>query len=1144
MDFNKLLEDDGKLKASPEIKQYHHNLKLKVKEILELATKAREMGIDPTKEVEIYIAQDVASRTEGLVGPKGVAKRLKELEKTMSKAKIVIQIAKEIAQGKFFQSTPEQLADQALRTAISYQTEGITAAPIEGISKVLIKTNQDGTSYLAVYYAGPIRSAGGTAQGVSTLIADVIRKELKLDRYKATEKEVERMLEEVRLYNKIMHLQLPTSDEEIRYAWRNIPIQITGDPTEKEEVGGYRDIPSMDSNRVRGGACLVLNDGLVGRAKKIMKRVKKMNIEGWEWLADIAAGKYSDKRATESQSGGKPTKVTPDYSFAEDALMGRPTFADPTAVGGFRLRYGHARNTGIAGIGIHPGLMAAVQDFLAPGTHVRTERPGKGSIVAPIDTIRPPIVRLKNGNVIKVNSYELGQKIVNQIDEILFVGDMLVGVGEFFQNNYRLTPPGYNVEWWALEMLDAGWPGKKEDEHDIEFFARINYNHPDVHTAIEMAKKYNVALHPCYTPMWKYAQLKELPLLHKCLWETDNTVLSKECKKILEDILVPHTVLSNGLDIGDMIEALKIQLPKNADLNQLIEKEEDALKVVQQVSIVNIKDTVGTTIGARMGRPEKAKARLMKPQLHGLFPLGKDKDIKRTLSKAIDKKFIKVSLGNRYCKSCNKSTWMLKCPECNKETILRGTCTRCGAEMKEGPCDECGGKVSFTRYFNINIRDIMSNIYKHLIHIPNDVKLKDVLKNPEGMPEIIDKGILRAQYGLNVFRDGTIRYDATDAPLTHFMPKEIDVSVKRLREIGYTHDMFGKPLERDDQLLEIKPQDIIVHKSIYNHLYNVSKFVDDELQKIYGLDPYYNIKSHEDLIGHLIIGLAPHTSAGVIGRLIGYTRSSVCWAHPFWHSSKRRNCDGDEDGIILLLDGFLNFSKKYLPTTRGSKMDTPLVLVVTLNPGEVDDEAYNLDCMTNYTLDFYRAACDFEIPSKLSDLIQRAEQRIGKAEQFEGFVFSHFTSDMAQGPLKTKYKDSNLNIRDKLNVQLGLAKKIRAVNEKENALRILEKHTLPDLMGNLRAFASQKIRCVTCNTKYRRIPISGKCRNPECPKSNLVLTVPPKGVTKYFDICEMLVKNYNLGKYHEDRLERIKISLEGHFSEKKKAVSLDLSEWL
>ena len=111
----------------------------------------------------------------------------------------------------------------------------------------------------------------------------------------------------------------------------------------------------------------------------------------------------------------------------------------------------------------------------------------------------------------------------------------------------------------------------------------------------------------------------------------------------------------------------------------------------------------------------------------------------------------------------------------------------------------------------------------------------------------------------------------------------------------------------------------------------VANFVDDLLERYYGMERFYNVKDKYDLIGHLIAGLAPHTSAGVLGRIVGFTKALGCYAHPYlftkalgcyahpyFHSAKRRNCDSDEDSVLLLLDALINFSKSYLPSTRGS----------------------------------------------------------------------------------------------------------------------------------------------------------------------------------------------------------------------------------
>jgi len=55
-------------------------------------------------------------------------------------------------------------------------TEGILVAPLEGVVSARFITNTDGSPSLAISFAGPIRSAGGTGQALSVLIADILRR--------------------------------------------------------------------------------------------------------------------------------------------------------------------------------------------------------------------------------------------------------------------------------------------------------------------------------------------------------------------------------------------------------------------------------------------------------------------------------------------------------------------------------------------------------------------------------------------------------------------------------------------------------------------------------------------------------------------------------------------------------------------------------------------------------------------------------------------------------------------------------------------------------------------------------------------------------------------------------------------------------
>lgn len=278
--------------CSENMKKYFENIVDEVKKIYRIAEECRKKGFDPTDEVEIPLAADMADRVEGLVGPKGVAERIRELVKELGKEPAALEIAKEIVEGKFGNFDKEKKAEQAVRTALAVLTEGIVAAPLEGIADVKIKKNPDGTEYLAIYYAGPIRSAGGTAQALSVLVGDFVRKAMGLDRYKPTEDEIERYVEEVELYqSEVGSFQYNPTADEIRTAIRNIPIEITGEATDDVEVSGHRDLPRVETNQLRGGALLVLVEGVLLKAPKILRHVDKLGIEGWDWLKDLMSKK-------------------------------------------------------------------------------------------------------------------------------------------------------------------------------------------------------------------------------------------------------------------------------------------------------------------------------------------------------------------------------------------------------------------------------------------------------------------------------------------------------------------------------------------------------------------------------------------------------------------------------------------------------------------------------------------------------------------------------------------------------------------------------------------------------------------------------------------------------------------------------------
>ena len=913
---------------------YFELLEKGLQDALTVAGAARAEGRDPTTEVEIPLAIDLAERVEKLIGIPGVAVRIRELEaQGLSREEAALAIGIDFAEGRLGKGFSKiESVDSAIRTSVALLTEGVVAAPMEGIARVDLGKNDDGTDYLKVYYAGPIRSAGGTAQALSVLVADYVRRSVGIAPWKPRPEEVERYVEEIGLYKRVAGLQYSPSDDEIRTIVRNCPICIEGEPTEEEEVSGYRDLPRIETNRVRGGIALVAAEGIALKRPKLKKHVSKLGIEGWEWLDTLATGKKDG-----GDSGPK---------FLRDLIAGRPVFSHPSRPGGFRLRYGRARNTGLAAAGINPASMILLGEFMAAGTQIKVEQPGKAAAVAPVSSIEGPTVRLLNGDVIRIDSPEdvlawmppsrdpraISTALKAHVSKILDTGEILISYGEFLENNRPLAPASYTFEWWAEELLAAG--GDPAGKEGIPGGA-----------AIELSRKYGVPLHPAHTYLWHDLSLEEFELLativsQKGRLESGKLILPLEAKDPLETLLVLHKVRDAELIIDDplpLLLCLGIE-PDGAGLKKSPESMGGtALESANKLSGITIRARAPTRVGARMGRPEKSDKRLMRPPPHVLFPTGEEGGKSRSVQEAAKHALgnvtgmVNVEIERRVCRDCRKEGFAFRC-ECGGYTDKKRVCPKCHIPGLE-KCPKCGEKTTAASAMRFDIKKLYFQALENLgEREPESLKGVMGLSSRDKTPEPLEKGILRAKHGVNIFKDGTVRYDLTDLPLTHFRPDEIGTSTETLKELGYPEDMFGAALSRADQVCELKVQDIILSRDAGSISSRCAQFVDELLVKFYRLEPYYNAHSPQDLLGTLMVGLAPHTSAGVLCRLIGYSTASAGFGHPFFHAAKRRNCDGDEDCVMLLMDALLNFSMSYLPEKRGGKMDACLVMTTLLNP--------------------------------------------------------------------------------------------------------------------------------------------------------------------------------------------------------------------
>ena len=55
--------------------------------------------------------------------------------------------------------------------------------------------------------------------------------------------------------------------------------------------------------------------------------------------------------------------------------------------------------------------------------------------------------------------------------------------------------------------------------------------------------------------------------------------------------------------------------------------------------------------------------------------------------------------------------------------------------------------------------------------------------------------------------------------MTHFKPSEIGITAEKARELGYD-------VQNDDDVVELRPQDVVIPRNCVENLFNTTKYLD------------------------------------------------------------------------------------------------------------------------------------------------------------------------------------------------------------------------------------------------------------------------------------------------------------------------------
>lgn len=989
-------------------------------------SQVKAQGPDLVKRIEPYIYNQYVEKVLHFLDDKPFHQWLKQNYAHHQRMKL-LRLACDYYSQRMRHEDPATIALYAARAILAMVTEGVVSTCIEGLEAAAVKMNPDGTKYLAIVIKPPIRAAGASALGI--LLLSLIR--LSLDngyQYKVTDAQLARYMAEVSQYCRLHPQVVNPTNQQIRQLMPRLPLCIDGTASD-QLVESSREVQGVDTPYLRGGANLAIIAPFFVKYKKTIKYAKLFDLD-YGWLKQICQKKGKAVSTTADVADTGPIRTAINWgseTYLSVAVAGRPIFSTHRW-GGFRLRVGRSRNTGLGTQGLHP-VTIQLLEFLNVGSQMMISGPSKANSIAPVSDLETPSILLRNRDFVRVTAQNI-KFVLKNYDRVYDLGQLLVSYGDFLQSNAIIPRCDYSMEQWRRDY------GVHEATIPAHGQGAVNY-----------ALTHDIMIPPAHTPLinlltWAGYQQVRNHLLNSNRYD-------QQIAQILRTIVIHYRVVANAFQFDSPTLVAEIFLLRHTMVQQT-----GVYQTIRACSALRFGLRGFPCIGGRLASVEACAISTVKPGLSLVYDVRNltKSHINQLQSALASGHSQRVSAVQLLCRRCQIISCQQFCLACNQRTVL----------YEETP-------ISTTH----QIAHDLLLASKYLGVSLAGLKIKVSNQHLDRLPywEPFEKGILRAKHGLLVFKDGTIRYSVSNLALTHFKPAQVHAPIDRLHAMGYTVDQRGDPLRSPQQVCVLKPHDVVLNQQICHTFLKATKFIDELLVRYYHRQPYYQCKTITDLIGHLVVGLAPHVLNAIAGRIVGYTIHQVVYAHPLWHAAKRRNADGDKDAVMLLADVYLNYSTIFLKKGTGGLMNVPFFISSLALTSQVDGEARNVETCKQYPAMLYQAPGSLAWQYPVTTFKQVPDYQ----QQTYHYQYSTPTDTIV---LPTKYNAyKNLNtMAEKIAEQLALCKRLKSVDYERVIRDLFRSHLLRDIRGNTRKLYKQNYRCTKCSTTYPTIPLDGMCQ--------------------------------------------------------------------